>query len=58
MKLHLFHSWDAPRIIRTKNIRSSSHEDLKYGALLVLGFPAVVVGSMYLVEAVFYFLVR
>jgi hypothetical protein len=57
MKLHPFHSWDAPRV-QPRNPGPSSHEDLKYGALLVLGVPAIVVGSMYLVEAVFNFLVH
>lgn len=48
MKLHLFSigPTSAPR-------ESERNHDLMYTAVFVIGAPAVVIGSMYLVDAVF-----
>lgn len=53
MKLPLF------RVIHPSSRRNRQHiEDLMYTAMFVVGAPAMVMGSMYLVETVFKLLWR
>lgn len=56
MKLHFFDAWHLSH--RPRSPHSDRYDNLKYGILLVLGIPVVALGSMYIVDAVFTFLVR
>lgn len=61
MKLHFFdmHVFEGRHFFRKpRRPRSGRYDNWKYGAMLVFGIPAVALGSMYLVDAVFTFLVR
>lgn len=48
MKLHLFDTWHV-----SHHDHSKSHENLKYGTLLIIGIPVVVIVSRYIIDTVF-----
>lgn len=61
MKLHFFdmHVFEGWRLFRKpRRPHSERYDNWKYGTMLVVGIPAVALGSMYLMDAVFTFFMR
>jgi|GEM_PF-3542410 len=56
MKLHFFDAWHISHKPHVSH--SDRYYNVKYGTLLVLGIPVVALGSMYVVDLIFNFLVR
>jgi hypothetical protein len=48
MKIHLFGARHADH-----ESHVNQHENLKYGTLFLIGAPAVILGSMYIVDTLF-----